>query len=107
MSHSDHIFGLSPSFCSLTSLDLASTSATLGSPTETHSLSGPFSTHLAELTVLHMFIAIVGTRFAGKSAVHEYLVSQGFVSLHLCEGANPEVCLVISSSLVMFLTNSG
>lgn len=30
-----------------------------------------------------MFIAIVGTRGAGKSAVEDYLVSKGFTSVHL------------------------
>lgn len=30
-----------------------------------------------------MFIAIVGTRGAGKSAVEDYLVSKGFISVRL------------------------
>lgn len=32
-----------------------------------------------------MFIAIVGTRLAGKSTIEDYLVSKGFTSVHLAQ----------------------
>ena len=43
-----------------------------------------------------MFIAIIGTRFSGKSSLEEYLVSdKGFTSVRILESDrdNPEACL--------------
>ena len=30
-----------------------------------------------------MFIAIIGSRFSGKSTVEDYLIAKGFTSVHL------------------------
>lgn len=42
-----------------------------------------------------MFIAIVGTRAAGKSAIEDYLVSKGFASVHLAQKDLVEVSLAV------------
>ena len=50
-----------------------------------------------------MFIAIVGTRGAGKSTVEDYLVSKGFTSVHLAREDLVEVspaCLSATSQQI-------
>lgn len=52
--------------------------------------------HLSRRRVWAMFIAIIGTRFSGKSSLEEYLVSdKGFTSVRILESDrdNPEACL--------------
>ncbi|KAI6012453.1 cytidine deaminase-like protein [Pisolithus orientalis] len=54
-----------------------------------------------------MFIAIVGTRCAGKSVVEDYLISKGFIAVHLATktlGANRGTVFATPSELLEYVT---
>ena|ERR1700727_3000738 len=64
--------------------------------TSIFTLVGPGHKHFhfntAESERLKMFIAIIGTRYSGKTTVKDYLVSKGFKSVSLTDEGIDKVC---------------